>query len=156
GPGAMGFAPGDPVIVYGPWGCGNCKNCRMSMENYCENAGGTARGGGLGGFGGGLGPHLLLSSARFPVPPGTPYRREAAPLPDAALTSYHAVKRSLPLLGADSTAVVIGAGGLGQMAVQLLRALAATTTIVAVDTASSKLETAKRLGADEGLISGDE
>jgi propanol-preferring alcohol dehydrogenase len=49
GPGAGGFAPGEAMIVYGPWGCGNCKNCRMSMENYCENAGGTARGGGLGG-----------------------------------------------------------------------------------------------------------
>jgi alcohol dehydrogenase, propanol-preferring len=58
GPGATGFAPGDPVIVYGPWGCGNCKNCRMSMENYCENAGGTARGGGLGGYDGGMAPYL--------------------------------------------------------------------------------------------------
>src|SRR5262249_20954112 len=37
GPGATGFAPGDSVIVYGPWGCGNCKNCRMGQENYCEN-----------------------------------------------------------------------------------------------------------------------
>lgn len=27
GPGATGFAPGDPVIVYGPWGCGTCANC---------------------------------------------------------------------------------------------------------------------------------
>jgi propanol-preferring alcohol dehydrogenase len=51
--------------------------------------------------------------------------------------------------------VVIGAGGLGQMAIQLLRVLAAATTIVAVDTASSELETAKRFGADEGIISGD-
>src|SRR5262245_63265601 len=56
GPGATGFAPGDPVIVYGPWGCGNCKNCRMSMENYCESADGTARGGGLGGYDGGMAP----------------------------------------------------------------------------------------------------
>jgi propanol-preferring alcohol dehydrogenase len=34
GPGATGFAPGDPVIVYGPWGCGTCANCRGGMENY--------------------------------------------------------------------------------------------------------------------------
>jgi alcohol dehydrogenase, propanol-preferring len=60
------------------------------------------------------------------------------------------------LLGAGSTAVVIGAGGLGQMAIQLLRTLSAATTIIAMDTASSKLETAKQLGADEGLLSGDE
>jgi alcohol dehydrogenase, propanol-preferring len=63
---------------------------------------------------------------------------------------------ALHLLGAGSTAVVIGAGGLGQMAIQLLRALSAATMIIAVDTASSKLETAKRLGADEGLLSDDE
>ena len=156
GPGAEGFAPGDAVIVYGPWGCGNCKNCRMGMENYCENAGGTARGGGLGGYDGGMAPYLLVPSTRFLVPLGALDPREAAPLTDAALTSYHAIKRSLHLLGAGSTAVVIGAGGLGQMAIQLLRALSAAVTIVAVDTASSKLETAKHLGAHEGLLSGDE
>ena len=90
GPGATGFAPGDPVIVYGPWGCGNCKNCRMSMENYCESAGGSARGGGLGGYDGGLAPYLLVPSSRFLVPLGTLDPREAAPLTDAALTSCEA------------------------------------------------------------------
>src|SRR6516162_5348332 len=130
GPGATGFAPGDPVIVYGPWGCGNCKNCRMSMENYCESAGGIARCGGLGGYDGGMAPYLLVPSTRFLVPLETLDPREAAPLTDASLTSYHAVKRSLHLLGAGSTAVVIGGGGLGQTAIQLLRALAAATTIV--------------------------
>ena len=126
------------------------------MENYCESAGGIACGGGLGGYDGGMAPYLLVPSSRFLVPLGTLDPREAAPLTDAALTSYHAVKRSLHLLGAGSTAVVIGAGGLGQMAIQLLRALSAATTIVVVDTASSKLDIAKRLGADEGLPSGDE
>ena len=81
GPGVTGFAPGDPVIVYGPWGCGSCKNCRMSMENYCENASGTARGGGLGGCDGGMAPYLLVPSARFLVPLGTLDPREA-PLTD--------------------------------------------------------------------------
>jgi propanol-preferring alcohol dehydrogenase len=156
GSGATGFTPGDPVIVYGPWGCGNCKNCRMSLENYCENAGGTARGGGLGGYDGGMAPYLLVPSSRFLVPLGILDPREAAPLTDAALTSYHAVKRSLHLLGAGSTAVVIGAGGLGQMAIQLLRALSGATTIIAVDNSPGKLETAKQLGANEGLLSGDE
>jgi propanol-preferring alcohol dehydrogenase len=58
------------------------------------------------------------------------------------------------LLGPGSTVVVIGAGGLGQMAIQILRALSAATTIIAVDTAADKLEIAKRMGADEGLLSG--
>ena len=154
GPGATGFAPRDPVIVYGPWGCGICANCRAGMENYCENTRGL--GGGLGGSDGGMAPYLLVPATRFLIPLGTLDPREAAPLSDAALTSYHAVKRSLHLLGPGSTAVVIGAGGLGQMAIQLLRVLSAATTIVAVDTAVSKLEIAKRLGADEGLLSGDE
>jgi propanol-preferring alcohol dehydrogenase len=86
---------------------------------------------------------------------GTLDPREAAPLSDAALTSYHAVKRSLHLLGAGSTAVVIGAGGLGQMAIQILRVLSGATTIIAVDTSADKLDIAKRMGADEALLSGD-
>jgi alcohol dehydrogenase, propanol-preferring len=66
------------------------------------------------------------------------------------------VKRSVHLLGPGSTAVVIGAGALGQMAIQVLRALCAATTIVAVDTSADKLEVAKQMGADEGLVSGDD
>ena len=52
--------------------------------------------------------------------------------------------------------MVIGAGGLGQMAIQILRALSSATTVVAVDTAADKLTTAKRMGVDEALLSGDE
>ena len=59
------------------------------------------------------------------------------------------------LLGPGSTAVVIGAGGLGQMAVQILRVLSGATTIVAVDTSSDKLKIAQGMGADEVLLSGD-
>ena len=102
-----------------------------------------------------MAPYLLVPSTRFLIPLGALDPREAAPLTDAALTSYHAVKRSLHLLGAGSTAVVIGAGGLGQMAIQILRVLSGATTIVAVDTAADKLEIAKRMGADEALLSGD-
>ncbi|MER5327194.1 NAD(P)-dependent alcohol dehydrogenase [Streptosporangium roseum] len=153
GPGATGFAPGDPVMVYGPWGCGLCANCREGKENYCQKTGGL--GGGLGGHDGGMAEYLLVPASRFLIPLGTLDPREAAPLSDAGLTSYHAVKRSLDLLGPGSTAVVIGAGGLGQMAIQMLRALSAAA-VVAVDTSADKLTTAKRLGADEGLLSGEE
>jgi len=45
GTGATGFVPGDPVIVYGPWGCGFCMNCRNGMENYCETPGKPSPGG---------------------------------------------------------------------------------------------------------------
>jgi alcohol dehydrogenase, propanol-preferring len=154
GPGTTGFKPGDPVIVYGPWGCGLCKNCRMGMENYCERPGGPTPGG-LGHYDGGMAPYLLVPATRFLVALGNLDPRDAAPLSDAALTSYHAIKRSLHLLGPGSTAVVIGAGGLGQMAIQILRALSSVTTIVAVDNAADKLGMAKRMGAHEGLLSGD-
>lgn len=154
GPGVSGFAIGDPVIVYGPWGCGLCMNCRQGMENYCQAPGG-AQPGGLRGNDGGMAEYLLVPFTRFLIPLGSLDPRVAAPLTDAGLTSYHAVKRSLPLLGAGSTAVVIGAGGLGQMAIQILRALTGAT-IVAVDTSADKLEMAKKFGADEGLISGDD
>jgi propanol-preferring alcohol dehydrogenase len=155
GPGATGFAPGDPVIVYGPWGCGLCMNCRQGMENYCQTPGKPSPGG-LGGTDGGMADYLLVPATRYLIPLGDLDPREAAPLTDAGLTSYHAVKRSLHLLGPGSTAVVIGAGGLGQMAIQVLKALASATTVVAVDTSADKLEIAKTMGADEVLISGDD
>ena len=45
GSGATGFAVGDSVIVYSPWGCGSCANCRVGMENYGENPGQSKPGG---------------------------------------------------------------------------------------------------------------
>jgi propanol-preferring alcohol dehydrogenase len=124
------------------------------MENYCQNRGGI-RPGGLG-VDGGMAEYMVVPSTRFLLPLGTLDPLEAAPLSDAALTSYHAVKRSVQLLGPGSTAVVIGAGGLGQMAIQVLKALSAAATVVAMDTSPAKLETAKQMGADEALISGDD
>lgn len=152
GSGATGFVVGDPVIVYGPWGCGSCANCRVGMENYCEHP----VKGGAGGLGrdGGMANYMVVPSTRFLLPLGTLDPREAAPLTDAALTSYHAVKRSIHLLGPGSTAVVIGVGGLGQMAIQVLRALCATATVVALDNSPAKLETAKKMGAEEAMVSG--
>jgi propanol-preferring alcohol dehydrogenase len=154
GPGATGFAVGDPVLVYGPWGCGICANCRVGMENYCENSA-QHKAGGLG-RDGGMANYMVVPSTRFLLLLGKLDPREAAPLTDAALTSYHAVKRSIHLLGPGSTAVVIGTGGLGQMAIQVLKALSGAATVVALDTSVAKLETAKKMGADETLLSGDD
>ena len=79
GPGATGFAPGDPVIVYGPWGCGLCMNCRQGMENYCQTPGKPSPGG-LGGTDGGMAEYLLVPSTRYLIPLGDLDPREAAPL----------------------------------------------------------------------------
>jgi propanol-preferring alcohol dehydrogenase len=148
GDGVTGYKKGDAVAVYGPWGCGRCHPCQLSMENYCENwAEMGAFGGGLG-FDGGMADYMLVPSARLLVPLGSLSPAKAAPLGDAALTPYHAIKRALPQLNADSTVVVIGVGGLGHMAVQLMRVLA-PVRIIAADVDQAKLEQAKALGADD-------
>jgi propanol-preferring alcohol dehydrogenase len=148
GEGVTGFKEGDAVAVYGPWGCGRCHACQLSMENYCENwAEIEGFGGGLG-LDGGMAEYMLVPAARLLVPLGNLSPVKAAPLSDAALTPYHAIKRALPHLNADSTAVVLGVGGLGHMAIQLLRVLA-PVRIVAADVDDSKLAQAKALGADD-------
>lgn len=148
GEGVTGFKEGDAVAVYGPWGCGRCHACQLSMENYCENwAEVEGFGGGLG-LDGGMAEYMLVPAARLLVPLGDLSPAKAAPLSDAALTPYHAIKRALPQLNADSTVVVMGVGGLGHMAIQLLHVLA-PVRIVAADVDDKKLEQAKALGADD-------
>lgn len=147
GQGATGVKEGDAVAVYGPWGCGRCHACQRSFENYCENWAQIAGFGGGLGLDGGMADYMLVPSARLLVPLGNLPPAKAAPLGDAALTPYHAIKRALPNLDAGGTAVVIGTGGLGHMAIQLLRVLA-PVTIVAADVDDAKLAQAKGLGAD--------
>ena len=155
GAGVEGLELGEPVAVYGPWGCGRCRACRLSAENYCERQAEIgAFGGGLG-LDGGMAEYMLVPHPRLLLPLGELDPREAAPLSDAALTPYHAIKRSLHLLVPGSTAVVIGVGGLGHMAVQILRALT-PAKVIAVDTSAEKLALAREIGADEAVEPGDE
>ena len=153
GAGVTGFELGEPVAVYGPWGCGVCIRCRTGAENYCDNAATIPfAGGGLGAHGG-MASLLLVPSARLLVSLGDLDPVEAAPLTDAALTPYHALKRSLPMLGPGTTTVVIGAGGLGHLAIQLVRALTPTRLVV-VDQRDEALAMARELGADHTVLSG--
>jgi propanol-preferring alcohol dehydrogenase len=155
GPGVTGFAKGDAVLVYGPWGCGTCRTCRLGRENYCEHAADLpAMGGGLGGNGG-MAEFLLVPSARLLIPIGNLDPVKAAPLADAALTPYHAIAGARDRLHPSSTAVVIGAGGLGQMAIQLLKKTT-PARVIAVDTEPRKLELAKSIGADDVVKPGDD
>ncbi len=93
--------------------------------------------------------------ARLTVPLGDLDPVAAAPLTDAGLTPYHALKRSLPLLVPGSTVVVIGAGGLGHLAVQLVRALTPSRLIV-VDLDEQKRAQALDLGADLAVDPGED
>jgi propanol-preferring alcohol dehydrogenase len=153
GEGVSGLERGRPVAVYGAWGCGRCGRCLQGMENYCENRAEFRREGGGLGFDGGMAPLLLVPSARNVVPLDQLDPVEAAPLTDAGLTPYHAIKRSLDRLVPGSTAVVIGAGGLGHMAIQVLDALSATR-VVAVDQAPEALHLAQAVGAEHGVLAG--
>ncbi len=148
GPGATGVEVGDAVAVYGPWGCGTCHRCVQGMENYCVHQGSLEVAGGGLGADGGMAPYMIVPSSRHLVPLGDLDPVAAAPLTDAALTPYHAIKRSLPLLVPGSTAVVVGAGGLGHMAIQILDALS-PARIVAVDVNPDALELAQTVGAAE-------
>jgi alcohol dehydrogenase, propanol-preferring len=152
GPGVDGLSLGEPVLVYSVWGCGRCPVCLVGADNYCDNVP-LFSGGGLG-RDGGLASHMIVPAARFLCPLGDLDVRAAAPLTDAALSTYHAIKRSLAILRPGSTAVVIGVGGLGQMAVQILKAVS-PARVVAVDLSAEKLALAKAFGADATVVSDD-
>jgi alcohol dehydrogenase, propanol-preferring len=158
GEGVAGLNPGDPVAVVGAWGCGRCARCRAGRETYCEDPTSAPVPGGGGGLGldGGMAEYLLVPDPRFLVPlPEGLSPAMAAPLTDAALTPYHAVRRSLAKLTPGCTAVVIGAGGLGHMAVQILSAITAARVIV-VDPKPEALQLAKTSGADLVLAPGED
>lgn len=147
GPGVTGFAKGDPVLVFGPWGCGHCHACQTSAENYCEHQSEIkGHGGGLG-LDGGMADYMIVPSPRLLIPLGTLDPRKAAPLSDAALTPYHAIKRSQEKLTPDAFVVVQGIGGLGHMALQILKAIS-PATVIACDITDDRLQLAREHGAD--------
>ena len=148
GAGVRGFEVGQPVAVYGPWGCGVCPHCAVGAEIYCEDPANAYVAGGGGGLGadGGMAPYQLVPNPRFlfPLPDGLD-PVQAAPLTDAALTPYHAVKRSLPKLVPGSNAVVIGVGGLGHLGVQYAARMGFRTAVIA--RGKDKEPLARQLGA---------
>jgi propanol-preferring alcohol dehydrogenase len=155
GAGVTEFALGDSVAVYGPWGCGACNYCVQGKEMLCPFAAGMGiQPPGLGAPGA-MAEYVLIDSARHLVALGSLDPIENVSLTDAALTPYHAIKNSLSKLGAGSTAVVIGAGGLGHMGIQLLAALTGTT-IIALDISDAKLALAKEVGAHHTFHSNDD
>jgi propanol-preferring alcohol dehydrogenase len=152
GPGVRGVREGDAVLVHNLWGCGECARCRTGAERFCTNTGGRL-GAGLG-HDGGAADLLLVPAARHVVALGGLDPLDAGPLDDAALTPYHAI-RTATGLGPGAVALVIGAGGLGHMAIQLLRTLT-PATIVAVETDPARRRFAEELGADLVLDPADD
>jgi len=154
GDGVKGFQRGDAVAVNPSWAsCGRCHMCRSGEENFClyQKA---IRAPGVG-YDGGHAPYVLVPEARFLVPIGDLDPIEAAPLTDAGLTTYTAIKSALSVIYAGSTTVVIGIGGLGLYAVQFLRQLTGAR-VVAVDSTEARLKLAREYGADAVVTSGPE
>lgn len=142
---------GQSFAVYGPWGCGRCPACSRGEENYCREA--AALGIAPPGLGapGAMAEYLLVDDVRHLVPIGDMDPVAAVALTDAGLTSYHAVSAVLDRLRPGSTAVIIGVGGLGHAAIQIVRALS-SAQIIALDISPERLELAREMGADHALV----
>jgi propanol-preferring alcohol dehydrogenase len=151
GAGVTRIELGTPVVVYGPWGCGWCAMCADGTENLCLT-GMTAPGLGSPGA---MAEYMIVDDVRHLVPIGDFDPVSAAPLTDAALTSYQAIKSVMNRFVAGSTTVVIGAGGLGHMAIQLLRALTGTR-VIALDLGEARLAFAREVGAHAAVESNRE
>jgi NAD+-dependent secondary alcohol dehydrogenase Adh1 len=142
GSGVTNVAVGDTVIVHPFITCGLCRACREGDDMHCANGSfpGIGRDGGF--------AEYLQTSARSVVKLGQGLEpKDIAALADAGLTAIHAVKKAIPVLGSGTRAVVIGAGGLGHIGIQCLKALTATEVIV-TDPSEQALELAREVGAD--------
>ncbi len=148
-----GWAEGDPAIVHLCWSCGRCRNCLSGADNVCEGAGRRAQppAPGLGPDGGMA--EFMRVPARFLVALNGLEPIASAPLADAAMTSYHMIRNSRDMLTPGSTVAIIGVGGLGHCAIQILRATSAVR-IIAIDVAADKLAAAQRYGAHVTLVAG--
>ncbi len=137
---AVAALKGKTVVVH-PWiGCGECTNCKRGDENICikPQALGVARPGGFADY-------VMVPHPKYLVDIGTMNAAEAAPLACAGVTTYSALKK-LGQRVIDDPMVIIGAGGLGLMALGVLKAMGGKGAIV-VDIDPVKREAAMKAGA---------
>jgi NAD+-dependent secondary alcohol dehydrogenase Adh1 len=145
GPAVTNVEVGDTVIVHPYISCGLCRFCRAGDDMHCLNGSfpGIDRDGGF--------AEYLLTSARSVVKlDPSLHPKDIAALADAGLTAIHAVKKAIPVLGAGTRAVVIGAGGLGHIGIQCLKAYTPTEIIV-IDPSEQALALAGEMGADHTI-----
>jgi alcohol dehydrogenase, propanol-preferring len=140
-----GLREGDAVVVYGGWGCGRCGQCRGGATQRCPDSVAP-------GFqaDGGYAEAMLVPNADALEPLGALDPAHAAPLADAGMTALRAVTRLDRWLTAGARVAVIGAGGVGQFAIQALRlgSNGANLRIVVADPEPRRRERARALGAD--------
>ena len=141
----LSVQPGDEVLIYPPRSCGVCVPCRRAQDMHCERhefVGLTVDGG--------FAEYLVVPERSLVKLPEGLDPVEMAPHADAGITAYHAVKRVAPLALPGSTAVVVGVGGVGHIAIQLLRELG-SSYVVAIDPQAERQRLATELGADDAI-----
>jgi propanol-preferring alcohol dehydrogenase len=138
--------PGDLVAVFGGWGCGWCIYCKSGDEQLCA----FGKWPGLSSFDGGFSEYVLVPTYRFLVNVrGSGAKPEnLAPLTDAGLTPYRAIKKVKSMLGPGRNIGILGIGGLGSYAVQYAKILGGGSKVFAMDRSDDKLELASKCGAD--------
>jgi 2-desacetyl-2-hydroxyethyl bacteriochlorophyllide A dehydrogenase len=133
---------GDQVAVHFYVTCGRCEFCRTNRDSLCPSLSGRL------GFelDGGFAEYLKVPSNNlFPISSAVP-PEQVAVLGDCVATVWHAVRRRAEV-GPGQDVVVMGTGGLGVHAIQVLRLSGAR--IIGVDIAPQKLELARQMGADD-------
>ena len=139
-------AVGDKVILHPLLTCGLCRACRLGDDVHCENS----RFPGIDTDGGYA--EYLLTSARSCVKLDDSLEpADVAALADAGLTAQHAVAKAAAVLRPGDVCVIIGAGGLGHISVQCLKAMSAATLVV-VDRNPAALKLAEQIGADVTVV----
>ena len=135
-----GISVGDEVLVY-PWlGCGECPACNVGNENLCD----TPRSIGL--FqDGGYAENVKVPHFKYLAKISGIDLNAAASIACSGLTAYTAVKKAN--MNSPEYLVIIGAGGLGLMGIQIAKAIT-KSKIICVDLDDNKLQTAKEAGAD--------
>jgi NAD+-dependent secondary alcohol dehydrogenase Adh1 len=116
-------AVGDTVILHPHITCGLCRYCRAGDDMHCVASSFP----GVDGTDGGMADYLLTGARAVVKLDPSLQPADVAALADAGLTAYHAVKKAVPLLYPGTVALVIGAGGLGHIGVQSLKAMTAAT-----------------------------
>lgn len=155
GAGVTDMAEGEAVVVHHVRSCGHCGFCLDGIEQACQT---FARGAvtltrGIG-LDGGLAEYMVVPRHEL-VKLGALSPEDSAPLTDAGVTAYRAVRSALHCLKPGSTALVIGLGGLGFYGVQFLRLLTAAR-IIGADRVPERLRLAQMAGADAVFLSDSE